>query len=179
MKRSRPNPAGARERGATLVVGLVLLALVTLLGLAGADAAHLEHLLAQNERFRENAASAASTGLEVALGRIVTTADPATLSAEDSGLLPGSTDRFVAVSRFAGYETSLPQADGPPLAGAHFEIVSTGYSARGAVDRQRATAMLVVESADATPQLCAPVVAARCLAAGQLLVTSWQRLPLE
>ena len=60
------------QRGATLVVGLMLLTLVTLLGLAGAATAHIEPQLAHNEQFRENAASAASAGIEVAISRIVT-----------------------------------------------------------------------------------------------------------
>ena len=57
--------AAARQR--TLAVGLILLTLVTLLGLAGASSAHVERLLAQNETFRENAASAASAGIEMAI----------------------------------------------------------------------------------------------------------------
>ena len=50
----------------------MLLSLVTLLGLAGASSAHVEAQLAQNEQFRENAASAASAGIEFAISRIVT-----------------------------------------------------------------------------------------------------------
>ena len=65
-----------RQRGTTLLVGLMLLMLVTLLGLAGAATAHIEAQLAHNEQFRENAASAASAGVEVAISRIVSAAEP-------------------------------------------------------------------------------------------------------
>ena len=56
-----------RQYGATLVVGLMLLALVTLLSLAAAGGAHIARLLAQNDSFRENAASASSAGVEMAI----------------------------------------------------------------------------------------------------------------
>jgi type II secretory pathway component PulK len=164
-------------RGATLVVGLILLSLVTLLGLAGASTAHVEARLAQNERFRENAASAASAGIEYAIRRIVNISDstvPPTLNAT----LPGSSDRFETTTRLAGFEVSLPQDAGARLVGAHFEISSTGFSARRSVDRQRATVMLIVESPNALPLPCEPP-RVRCFRAGEIVRTGWQRTPGE
>jgi Tfp pilus assembly protein PilX len=168
-----------RLRGATLVVGLILLGLVSLLGLAGAGAAHVEQRLAQNERFRENAGAAASAGIEFAIGRIEAAATPTDVPAAADDFMPDSQDRFVTVTRFAGFEPALPQAEGSLLAGAHFEIVSTGYSSRRAVERQRATVMLVIESRDATPLPCGTPAAPRCFRARELLQTSWQRVPAE
>jgi Tfp pilus assembly protein PilX len=167
-----------RQRGATLVVGLILLSLVTLLSLAGASTAHIEARLAQNERFRENAASAASAGIEFAIRRIVNAADPAALPQTMDATLPASTDRYEATLRLAGLELALPQDPGSRLAGAHFEIVSTGYSARRSVDRQRASVMLVVVAANATPLPCDPP-RTRCFLAGDLVRTGWQRTAVE
>jgi hypothetical protein len=167
-----------RQCGTTLAVGLILLALVTLLGLAGASAAHVELALAQNEQFRENAASAASAGIEFAIGRIVTNPESdAVLHAE----LPGSADRFETTARFTGFDHALPQERGARLAGAHFEIVSTGYAARRATDRQRAQVLLVVAApADVAAADCEPLAAGvRCHRRGELLRLSWQRVPLE
>jgi Tfp pilus assembly protein PilX len=164
------------QHGATLVVGLMLLTLVTLLGLAGAATAHIEAQLAHNEQFRENAASAASAGVEVAISRIVTTPESASFSTSAS--LPGTAGRFEIQARFLGYDIALPQASGANLAGAHFEIISTGYSSRHAVDRQRAFVMRVdtarepMAAAECEPAL----VGIRCHAAGELLRLSWQRL---
>jgi Tfp pilus assembly protein PilX len=168
-----------RRRGATLVVGLILLGLVSLLGLAGAGAAHVEQRLAQNERFRENAGAAASAGVEFAIGRIAAAATPADVPSAADDFMPDSQDHFVTVTRFAGFEPALPQAEGTLLAGAHFEIVSTGYSSRRAVERQSATVMLVVESRDATPLPCGTPAAPHCFRAGELLQTSWHRIPAE
>ncbi len=168
-----------RERGTTLVVGLVLLALVTLLGLAGAATAHIETQLAHNEQFRENAASAASAGIEVAISRIVTTSEPASFSASAS--LPGAAARFEYQARFLGYDVALPQVSGANLAGAHFEIVSTGYSSRRAIDRQRAVVVYVGAATGPEPPAatqCEPALpGVHCHRVGELVRLSWQRLP--
>ena len=172
-----------RVRGTTLIVGLILLSLVTLLGLAGAGTAHVELRLAQNERFRENATAAASAGIEFAIGRIETAVDPAGVPATTDRFMPDSQDHFTTVARLAGFELALPQAQGSLLAGAHFEIMSTGFSGRRAVDRQRATVMLVVASPDAVPLPCNAntnsIAPPHCFGAGELVRTSWQRVPVE
>ena len=165
-------------RGATLIVGLILLSLLTLLGLAGAGTALIEAQLAQNERFRENAASAASAGIEFAIRRIVTNPDFTALPQVATASLPASADRFETTTRFAGFEPVLPGNAAVPIAGAHFEIVSTGFSARRSVDRQRASVMLVVESAAAPSLPCDPP-RVRCHRAGELMRTGWQRLAAE
>jgi hypothetical protein len=171
------------QRGTTLVVGLMLLAVVTLLGLAGAQGARVELQLAHDEQFRENAATAASAGIEYAISRIVSTIDedfsvapPASLSAP----LPGVSGRFETVTRFIGYDAALPQESDARLAGAHFEITSTGRSARNALDRQRAVVMWVVaapEAAAAAAAECAPTVDIPCHRLGEVVRLSWQRLP--
>ena len=169
----------SRQRGTALVVGLMLLAVVTLLGLAGAGSAHVEQQLAQNEQFRENAASAASAGIEFAIRRIVTTSDPDAVPTAASATL-SATDHFESVTRFVGYEDGLPQAGGVNLAGAHFEITSTGRSARNAIDRQRARVMLVVADPGTAPgpaRECEPAVpGVHCHVSGELVRLSWQRL---
>jgi hypothetical protein len=163
-------------RGSALVIGLVLLSLITLLGLAAAGAAQVELQLARNEQFRENAASAASAGIEYAISQM-SASD--TLPRHDSVLLPGMSHGFEYDMRLLGYEFGLPQAPGDNLAGAHFEIRSTGRSARGAIDRQRAVVMLVVDHAGpATGTDCEPAAPGlRCAASGTLQRLSWQRLP--
>ena len=169
-----------RQRGTTLAVALVLLTLVTLLGLAGANAAHVELALAQNEQFRENAASAASTGIESALGRIVTSCAPDAAPIHLAATLPGSQDRYETDVRFLGYDLALPQEAGAHLAGAHFEILSTGFAARRAADRQRAQVLLVVDAPpDVAAADCRPRTPYPCQRLGQLIRLSWQRVAVE
>ncbi len=166
------------SRGAALAVGLVLLALVTLLGLAGASSAHVERLLAQNEVFRENASAAASAGIEIAM-REISSSDPAAVPVHLEGNMPGSRDHFEVSIRLAGYETSLPQVPGALVSGAHFDIISTGYSTRLAVDRQRAAVMRVMHDVTAVPLDCDPAVPRHCHAEGEIERLSWQRVPAE
>jgi hypothetical protein len=175
----RRRLAKGRHRGATLVVGLILLGLVILLGLAGARSAQVERQLAHNERFRENASAAASAGIEIATGRILAATAPREVPAHAEGVMPDSHDRFVTETRFSGFEVALPQEAGNFFVAAHFEIVSTGYSSRRAIDRQRATVMVVAESPEAIPLPCATPVAPRCCRAGVWQQTSWQRLAPE
>jgi len=169
-----------RSRGSTLTVGLIVLTLVMLLGIAGASSAHVDRLLAQNEAFRENAAFAASAGIEMAISAILASTDPVTVDPVISGRMPGSSDVFEARVRFAGYESLLPQASGARVAGAHFEILSTGRSARHATDRQRAGVLWVVAATELTDAAdCEPLVPRHCFQRGELLRLSWQRLPGE
>ena len=175
---NRPAGNQSRTRGAALAVGLVLLTLVTLLGLAGASVAHVERVLAQNEVFRENAAAAASAGIEMAM-REISSSDPAAVPARLEGLVPGTNNRFEVTLRLAGFETSLPQAPGARVTGAHFDVFSTGYGPRHAVDRQRASLMRVVHDVAATPLDCEPVVPGHCHADGEIELLSWQRVPAE
>ena len=169
-----------RETGATLAVGLILLALVTLLGLAAAGNAHVTRLLAQNQSFRENAATAASAGIEMAIRSIVTSSSPTVVPARLTGELPGTTDRFEVSLRVLGEEQALPQEPSARLAGAHFEITSTGHAARNAIDRQRAVVMWVVESSGTVGAAdCEPVAPRHCHRRGDLERLSWQEVSIE
>jgi Tfp pilus assembly protein PilX len=167
-----------RQRGAALAIGLWLLTLVTLLGLAAAGSAHVERLLAQNEGFRENAASAATAGIELAIRAIVTSPDPTAIPAHLSGTLPDSADRYDVTLRLVGYATSLPQEPGAQLAGATFEILSSGFAARRAVDRQRAGVLWTVDGPAGMPAAdCIPLAPRACHHRGDLERLSWQRVP--
>lgn len=166
------------QLGAALVFGLMLLTLVMLSGLAGVGSARIELLLAQNESFRENAASAASAGIEMAISEIVGSSNPEAIDMLVTGHLPGSAGTFEARVRFAGFERTLPQAPGAGLAGAHFEIESTGRSARHTVDRQRAGVLLVVATVGMAAD-CEPAAPRHCHAAGSLERLFWQRVPIE
>src|SRR5256884_2014014 len=53
-----------RQRGAALVVALLLLLVITLLAVAGMNAAAVEFVMAGNEQHRQNAFQAAETGIE-------------------------------------------------------------------------------------------------------------------
>src|SRR5258706_12208249 len=60
----------SHERGAALVIGLILLLMLTLLAVSGMNSASLEFIMAGNEQYRANAFQAAEAGIEqsMALG---------------------------------------------------------------------------------------------------------------
>lgn len=166
-----------RQNGATLVVGLMLIALVTLLSLAAAGSAHLERLLAQNDSFRENAASASSAGVEMAIRAIATSSSPAAVPTRLTGRLPDASSWEVEI-KFLGYETVLPQTPPAQFAGASFEILSTGVAARRSIDRQRAGVLWVVNAVAAAPAAdCEPLAPRHCHLLGEIERLSWQRVP--
>ena len=71
--RSRPQPAApgaSRQRGAALVVGMVILALVTLLGMSSLGTSVLERRMADNARDRVRAFEAAETALRACEARV-------------------------------------------------------------------------------------------------------------
>jgi len=167
-----------REQGVSLVVGLVLLSIVTLLALAGASGAHVEQLLAQNETFRENAGIAASAGIEVAIRAIVNSPAPETVVPRVTGQFDANSGSYEATIRFMGVETALPQTEGAHLVGAHFEINSIGRAPRNAIEHQRADVLWVVNTtAPAHAAACLPLVEQACRQLNELLRQSWHRTP--
>lgn len=58
-----------QQRGAALVVGLILMVVVTVLAISGMNTATTELAMARNDQNYENAFQAAETGLEEALAR--------------------------------------------------------------------------------------------------------------
>ena len=58
-----------RQRGAALIVGLMLLVVITVLAVSGMNTATTELAMARNDQNYENAFQAAETGLEAALSR--------------------------------------------------------------------------------------------------------------
>jgi hypothetical protein len=170
------TPIITKQGGGALVMGLMLLSLITLLGLAGASAARVELQLAHNEQFRENAASAASAGIEMAI-RHVTVSAPESVPARLYATLPDGVSHCEMQIRLLGHESGLPQLPGASIAAAHYEILSTGHAPRGAVDRQRARVSRTVELSGVAGADCEPVApGVPCSSAGSLRRLSWQRL---
>ena len=137
---SRPIAFKHAQRGAALVVGMLLLLVLTLLAISGMNTASLELAMAGNMQYHENAFQAAETGIEQALvlGVFNPGEAPERLPATDGATTPiGSTgDHYFA--------TITPELDGaaqPAIWGAswdsfstyHFRIDSNGGSARNAV----------------------------------------------
>ncbi len=140
MRMSHSIASRHAQRGAALVVGMLLLLVLTLLAISGMNTASLELTMAGNMQYHENAFQAAETGVEQAmvLGVFNPSEAPERLPATDGETTPlGSAgDHF-----FATITPELGGAAQPAIWGAswdsfstyHFRIDSTGGSARSAV----------------------------------------------
>jgi Tfp pilus assembly protein PilX len=65
---THPTSKRTAERGAALVVGLVLLLVLTVLGVSGMNSATLELVMASNTQSQQLAFQAAETGIDLAIG---------------------------------------------------------------------------------------------------------------
>jgi type IV pilus assembly protein PilX len=122
-----------RQRGAALVIGLILLLVLTLLAVAGMNTSSMELVMAGNEQFRQKAFRAAETGVERTIPRLASVGQ----SCQPKDVL----DETVADTNNDGYKTTARYlGDGkPPMGysegeygGIYYQIVSTGRSDRNA-----------------------------------------------
>ena len=124
----------ASQRGAALVIALLLLMILTLLAVTGMRTAVAELWMAGSEQFHRAAVEAASTGVEAGVARL--RASRGAMGGDTSIAGGPISAAYTATIRRAGLETSLPGSSAEKFVGQHFEIESTGTAPRGARDVQ-------------------------------------------
>jgi Tfp pilus assembly protein PilX len=137
--------SGARSserfaRGSALVIAMMLLFILSLLAVTSMSMSTAEVVMAGNEQFRRLASDAASAGVETAVSHL--------RAAPVAGEV--TSDVFIATVRHVGDESSLPQSSAGKFVGQHFEIESTGQSARGASDVQTQGVMVILPAGGVT-----------------------------
>lgn len=134
------QPAGAaRQRGAALVIGMILLMVLTLLAISGMNTATVELQMAGNMQYSQNAFQAAETGIEITMQTIVP--NTGTAATIERTALPGTAvEEYESVTRHnaangvtdvltGGYSMGVSTSS---FKSYHFDITSTGTSARNA-----------------------------------------------
>jgi type IV pilus assembly protein PilX len=129
-----------RERGAVLIVGLILLLVMTVLAVATMGTASLELAMAGNTQSAQNAFQLAETGIDVSLAAADDDRDTLVATAGAPPVCTGATDvpevgSYEACTRFADEVTPLPGSSagiGVGLAAYHFVVTSEGRSFRDA-----------------------------------------------
>jgi hypothetical protein len=117
------------ERGAALVVGLVLLLVLTVLGISGMNTATLELVMANNMQQQQLAFQAAETGIDLAIG------NGTYLTSVPTNFVGGparSVMNCVATTNVPDIGFSM----GVPAGGAqayHFDVVAVGTGPRNAI----------------------------------------------
>lgn len=122
------------QRGAALIVGLLLLLVLTVLAISGMNSASLEFLMAGNEQFKQDAFQAAESGLEYARAVSPDEFDPdVTTPKQHNGIAVAGTDGtfgYQIQPLFCGHAYSVPGSDGKDTTYTFYEVQSTGNSAR-------------------------------------------------
>ena len=125
------------QRGAALVVGLILLVIVTVLAISGMNTATTELAMARNDQNYENAFQAAETGLETALAR--GNFDTTGMSIPTQNIdVPGRAFDTVSVEIAFENTTIVPDrafslGAGSGIAAYHFNAEATAESARAGI----------------------------------------------
>jgi type IV pilus assembly protein PilX len=132
----QPQSTPAAQRGAALIMGLILLLVLTLLAVSGMNSASLEFIMAGNEQYRQNAFQAAESGIEITYANLPLTPGAPPLAM--AGVVPNApTDSWAAtLTSLAGGASMSPPPN--PRANSfgrfsyfNYEIQSTGISVRG------------------------------------------------
>lgn len=127
-----------RQRGAALVVGLVLLLILTLLAISGMNTATTELTMAGNEQYRANAFQAAETGIEQVIARGVFNTNAPVIDPQQT-LASGTIDTTTLPrgitgnpSRYGFGNALVLGSSSGTFTAAHFQVDSTGTAQRNA-----------------------------------------------
>jgi len=136
MKTTGINAMSCRsdQRGAILVVGLILLMVVTVLGISGMNTATLELTMAGNTQNHQEAFQAAETGIDISIAqRNFDTIVPATVPLRTlrTGLDTKAVSTFMQTTPVPGDAFSMGVSTGSVQA-YHFDVVAVGRAPRNA-----------------------------------------------
>jgi Tfp pilus assembly protein PilX len=140
----------SKQRGAALIVGLVLLAVITLLAVVGMNISNAELASANSEQIRLRAFQAAETGLEhgmIAMKKVPTIpkntvkADPKPVIGSPEDIDKNPIDKYTTAITYIG--ESRPSGFGQNFSGFNYSVVSEGISSRDAKASHESGAYLV------------------------------------
>jgi hypothetical protein len=119
----------SRQRGAALVIGLVLLMILTLLAITGMNTASTELIMAGNEQYRQNAFQAAEVGVERAIAALPTVPqDGVTRVVPDTPVQGSPNDFYSTGTTYIDRGSLVEGSSGDKFETYHYEIVSAGSS---------------------------------------------------
>lgn len=125
-----------RERGSALIIGLVLLAVITLLAVAGMNASTMDLQVASNVQSSQNSFQASERALSVAMNTTMSDTTQVAVVVADTPV-PGTDDRYRYTVRFNNQNgvTPVPSGgfslgEGVGFKAYHFDVTATGTSSR-------------------------------------------------
>lgn len=151
----------SKQRGAALIMGLILLVVITLLAVVGMNIANNELASATSEQVRLRAFNAAETGIEARMQTLredaTTSSTPDTRAAEVVENSPLNTatdagaDTFATVTQYRGEGNMLSRYSAGTFVGFHYSVESTGRSVRNAESVHTAGAFIINGTGDSSP----------------------------
>jgi type IV pilus assembly protein PilX len=145
------RPRGkAAQAGATLIVGLVLLLVLTVLGVSTMNTATLEVTMAGNTQFQQDAFQAAETGIDLSISRLSIpgpAADPIPVTPLGDG------SYFTQASKSCVTTTPVPHGafSGDVVQAWHFDITATGTGPRNAAGTHTQSFYIIGPAAGTCP----------------------------
>jgi hypothetical protein len=128
MQRPISLPLRSRQTGATLIVGLVLLLVLTVVGVSGMNTATMEVTMASNTQFQQDAFQLAEDGIDIVLAQRVYAPDqPRTVNWLND---PNYDRRAVSTPRDT---TNMFGSSVGEIRAFHWDIVSVGRGSRNAL----------------------------------------------
>jgi len=125
----------ARQAGATLIVGLILLLVLTVVGVSGMNTATMEVAMSGANQYQQDAFQMAEQGIDLAIGRRGFRTDQIVPInwLGDPNYDRRSVTSFVTAAPVIGTAFSTGEGGGNLPKACHFSIVSVGTAARNSV----------------------------------------------
>jgi len=142
------TPDKGRQRGASLIIGLVLLLVLSVLAVSTMSSSTFGLAMAGNAQYSENAFQLAETGVEVAINagpfndQVPTVIDPTEVT-DLTGAEVGTYQADATFQQCTGIEGFSESEDPDSYRAYHFQITSEGRSFRGAASRNTQDFFLV------------------------------------
>ena len=135
IKGNNAISCSSEQRGAALVVGLILLMVLTVLGISSMNTATLELAMAGNTQHHQEAFQAAETGIDISISqRSFNTIIPAVVPvrALAAGIDTQAVSTFIETAPVPNDAFSIGVGTGAVQA-FHFDVVATGRGPRNAL----------------------------------------------
>lgn len=148
----------AKQTGAALVVGLILLVVLTLMAISSMNTASLDLIMAGNEQYRQRAFTAAEAGIEQAYANgTYDTGSTNSVAATSTGL--GNDTYQYSITPNLNFPSDPPVGyslnAGSNLGAEYFTIVSTGKSERNAQAINTQGVAVIANASDIQKAKCA------------------------
>jgi len=143
-----------KQKGAALVVGLMLLVIVTVLAVSAVGTASTEMIMAGNEQFRERAFQAAEIGVENGIRKLATMPQDHVVHTDPKVFVTSlPSDGYVLSTQYIGDDYDVPMFSTGKFVGLSYTMTSTGTSQRNSTSAHTQGAFVLGAGGGAGPSV--------------------------